>query len=53
MPETVVVTPAAVVPADRLTLGTTDARSCPSTPSSYCGGDLFVACATCSCMAEE
>ena len=51
MPETTVVTPAAVVPADRLTLGATDARSHLGTTHT------LPYCSSCSvlhaCMAEE
>jgi hypothetical protein len=52
MPDLTVVTPSAVVPADRLTLGATHARAWPQhdlptppTPS--------FACVPCNCMAEE
>jgi hypothetical protein len=51
MPDLTVVSPSAVVPADRLTLGATDARACPHltppvpTPSSWP--------LTAACMAEE
>jgi hypothetical protein len=47
MPDVSVVTPAAVVPADRLTLGATDARGVLSFPSA------FIGCAFAACMAEE
>lgn len=50
MPEIAVVTPAAVVPADRLTLGSCDARLdsglAPTTPQGF--ATMFFAC-----MAEE
>jgi hypothetical protein len=50
MPDVSVVTPAAVVPADRLTLGATDARAWPQ-------HDLpahsSVSESRCYCMAEE
>jgi len=50
MPDLTVVSPAAVVPADRLTLGSCDARVdnglAPNTPGN------MVVCG-CMCMAEE
>lgn len=47
MPDVIVVCPAAVVPADRLTLGATDARVGSS--AQPFGGT----CQYCTCMAEE
>jgi hypothetical protein len=52
MPDLTVVSPSAVVPADRLTLGATDARACPHphpTTASLPGMCLPY----CACMAEE
>lgn len=52
MPEMTVVTPAAVVPADRLTLGATDAR-CPGTPLQVYSTVGVGACSATCLMAEE
>ena len=49
MPETTVVSPAAVVPADRLTLGSCDARVDGGRVATTCCHSLGCA----SCMAEE
>jgi hypothetical protein len=52
MPDVSVVTPAAVVPADRLTLGATDARAWPqhaALPAYSCN----YANSPAACMAEE
>ncbi len=48
MPDVIVVSPAAVVPADRLTLGATDARGL-STVSTVSATQGYA----CFCMAEE
>ena len=48
MPEVTVVSPAAAVPADRLTLGATDARHYVSAQFMCCDSSLIV-----TCMAEE
>ena len=49
MPDLTVVTPAAVVPADRLTLGSCDAR----VDSELLPGAFPCPCTACMCMAEE
>jgi hypothetical protein len=55
MPDLTVVSPSAVVPADRLTLGATDARAWPQydlptpLPTRFCSCDVPM----CNCMAEE
>jgi hypothetical protein len=52
MPDVSVVTPAAVVPADRLTLGATDARGACFLPLT-CSRLCVCACYLPGCMAEE
>jgi hypothetical protein len=57
MPDLTVVSPSAVVPADRLTLGATDARACPHltppSPAVTSSGAPYAPFCMCSCMAEE
>jgi hypothetical protein len=56
MPDLTVVSPSAVVPADRLTLGATDARACPhlTLPVAPAGaGACFFPPCLPMCMAEE
>jgi hypothetical protein len=56
MPDLTVVSPSAVVPADRLTLGATDARACPhlTSPSPLAPSMSSPPTYTfCYCMAEE
>jgi hypothetical protein len=54
MPDLTVVSPSAVVPADRLTLGATDARACPHlTLPAAPACSLCVPSCSCVCMAEE
>jgi len=53
MPETTVVSPAAVVPADRLTLGSCDARVDSASAYVFGGTISGVLCQGVACMAEE
>lgn len=50
MPDLTVVTPAAAVPADRLTLAITEARGTGATTSAFCNPDHVAG--ACYCVAE-